>query len=66
MHLKKLTLLLLLCSLVGFSQTKLSLKEAVDKGIANYGLVKAKGSYAKAAQETDSSAAAVASCAAFP
>lgn len=52
MHLKKLTLLLLLCSMSGFSQTRLSLKEAVDKGVANYGLVKAKGSYAKAAQET--------------
>lgn len=52
MHLKKVTLFLLLCSLSGFSQTRLSLKEAVDKGVANYGLVKAKGSYAKAAQET--------------
>lgn len=45
-------LFLLFCSLAGFSQTKLSLKEAVDKGTANYGFVKAKSSYAKAAQET--------------
>jgi len=52
MHLKKITLLLLFSSLSGFSQTHLSLKEAVDKGVANYGMVKAKGSYAKAAQET--------------
>lgn len=52
MHSKKLTLFFLLCSLSGFSQTKLSLKDAVDKGIANYGFVKAKESYAKAAQET--------------
>lgn len=52
MHLKKVTLFLLFCSLSGFSQTRLSLKEAVDKGVANYGMVKAKESYAKAAQET--------------
>lgn len=51
MHFKKLTLLLLLYSIGSFSQN-LSLKEAVDKGVANYGFVKAKGSYAKAAQET--------------
>ena len=52
MHLKKVTLLLLLGTLSGFSQTKISLKEAVDTGIANYGMVKAKSNYAKAAQET--------------
>lgn len=52
MHLKKVTLLLLLGTLSSFSQTKLSLKEAVDAGIANYGMVKAKSNYAKAAQET--------------
>ncbi|MCO6149611.1 TolC family protein [Flavobacterium sp. NRK1] len=52
MHLKKLTLLLLFGSVTGFGQTHLSLREAIDKGVANYGMVKAKGSYAKAAQET--------------
>jgi hypothetical protein len=51
MHLKKLALLLLLYSIGSFSQN-LSLREAVDKGTANYGFVKAKGSYARAAQET--------------
>lgn len=51
MYLKNVTLLLLLYSVSSFSQN-LSLKEAVDKGVANYGFVKAKGSYAKAAQET--------------
>ncbi|MDV6169730.1 TolC family protein [Flavobacterium sp. DG1-102-2] len=52
MHLKKVTLLLLFSTLGGFSQTHLSLKEAVETGAANYGVVKAKNSYAKAAQET--------------
>jgi outer membrane protein TolC len=52
MHSSKLIVFLLLASLSGFSQTRLSLKDAVDKGIANYGLVKAKESYAKAAQES--------------
>lgn len=52
MHSTKLIVFLLLASLSGFSQTRLSLKDAVDKGITNYGLVKAKESYAKAAQES--------------
>ena len=51
MHLKKITLLLLLYSISSFSQT-LSLKEAVETGIANYGLVQAKEKYSRAAQET--------------
>jgi len=51
MHFKKLMLLLLLYSLHGAGQN-LSLKEAVDTGVANYGLVTAKGKYAQAAQET--------------
>jgi len=51
MHFKKLMLLLLLYSLQGFSQN-LSLKDAVNTGVANYGLVQAKGKYAQAAQET--------------
>ena len=44
-------LLLLLYALQGFSQN-LSLKDAVDTGIANYGMVLAKGKYAQAANET--------------
>lgn len=51
MHFKKLLLLLLLYSLHGKGQN-LTLKEAVDTGIANYGLVLAKGKYAQAANET--------------
>ncbi|MCW4468886.1 TolC family protein [Flavobacterium sp. MFBS3-15] len=52
MHLKKVSLLLLLAAISGFGQTKLSLRDAIDTGMANYGMVKAKGNYAKAAQET--------------
>lgn len=37
--------------LQGFSQT-LSLKEAVETGISNYGTIKSKSKYAKASQET--------------
>ncbi|KGO86091.1 transporter [Flavobacterium rivuli WB 3.3-2 = DSM 21788] len=51
MHFKKLLLLLLLYSLHGKGQN-LTLKEAVDTGTANYGLVLAKGKYAQAANET--------------
>ncbi|TRW23941.1 TolC family protein [Flavobacterium zepuense] len=51
MHFKHVLLLLLLYSLNGAAQN-LSLKEAVDTGVANYGLVTAKGKYAQAAQET--------------
>ena len=51
MHFKHVLLLLLLYSLPGMAQN-LSLKEAVATGVANYGLVTAKGKYAQAAQET--------------
>ncbi len=51
MHFKKLLLLLLLYSLHGSGQD-LSLKDAVDTGVANYGLVVAKSKYALAANET--------------
>jgi outer membrane protein TolC len=51
MRFKKLMLLLLLSSLGSFGQN-LSLKDAVTTGAANYGMVKAKGKYAQAAQET--------------
>jgi len=51
MHLKKALLLLLLVSLQGFSQS-LSLKDAVETGVANYGMVRAKEKYAQAAQQT--------------
>jgi outer membrane protein TolC len=49
---KKLILFLLLILFSeGFSQP-LSLKEAVDTGIANYGIIKAKSKYAEASKET--------------
>lgn len=51
MHLKRALLLLLLVSLQGFSQS-LSLKDAVETGVANYGMVRAKEKYAQAAQQT--------------
>ncbi|MES2485717.1 MAG: TolC family protein, partial [Bacteroidota bacterium] len=51
MQLKQALLLLLLFSLEGFSQN-LSLKEAVETGVANYGMVRAKEKYAQAAQQT--------------
>lgn len=51
MQLKQAMLLLLLYSLHGFGQN-LSLKEAIDTGVANYGLVRAKEKYAQAAQQT--------------
>lgn len=51
MHLKKITLLLILYSAGAYSQN-LSLKEAVAKGVENYGYVKAKGNYAQASLET--------------
>lgn len=51
MHFKNLMLLLLLYSLHGSGQA-LSLKEAVNTGAANYGLVVAKSKYAQAANET--------------
>lgn len=44
-------LLMLLFVLQGYSQN-LSLRDAIDTGMTNYGLVKAKGKYAEAAQET--------------
>tara|TARA_R110002020_G_scaffold21009_1_gene71153 strand:+ start:125507 stop:126889 length:1383 start_codon:yes stop_codon:yes gene_type:complete len=50
MFLKKLPLLLLLCSVPGISQV-LTLKDAVETGISNYGLVKAKQNYYEAAGE---------------
>jgi len=49
---KKLPLFLFLVFFIqGFSQT-LSLKEAVETGIANYGTIKAKSYYADASKET--------------
>lgn len=49
---QKISLLLFLAFLSqGYSQT-LSLKEAVETGTANYGTIKAKSNYAKAAKET--------------
>lgn len=44
-------LLLILYSAGGFSQN-LSLRDAINRGVENYGLVKAKGKYAEASQET--------------
>ncbi len=44
-------LFLLLCFSGGFSQS-LTLKEAIDKGVENYGTIKAKQKYAQASQET--------------
>jgi outer membrane protein TolC len=51
MRIKRFMLLLLLFAAQGYSQN-LSLKDAIDTGMANYGLVKAKGKYAQAAAET--------------
>lgn len=51
MHLKKITLLLILYSVSSISQT-LSLKQAIETGVANYGIVQAKEKYSKASQET--------------
>lgn len=43
--------ILLLFSLHSYSQT-LTLKDAIDKGVANYGTIKAKSKYLEAAKET--------------
>ncbi len=51
MYAKKIMLLLLLPVMYSYSQT-LTLREAVDTGMANYGLVKAKEKYAQASDET--------------
>ncbi len=51
MHFKKSMLLLILLSVSGFSQN-LSLRDAVNTGVENYGIVRAKGKYAQASQET--------------
>ncbi|CAM3950037.1 TolC family protein [Flavobacterium sinopsychrotolerans] len=52
MKTKKLTLFLFLVFFSkGFSQT-LPLKEALENGIANYGMIKAKSNYADASKET--------------
>jgi len=52
MILKKLAFLIFLLSFpAGFSQP-LSLKDAVDKGVANYGTIRAKSKYKAAADET--------------
>lgn len=52
MNKKKLPIILFLLLFVhGFSQT-LSLKDAVEKGISNYGTIKAKSKYFQASQET--------------
>lgn len=51
MRIKRILLLLLFFAVQGYSQN-LSLKDAIDTGMANYGLVKAKGKYAEAAKET--------------
>ena len=48
---KLLFLLLLTFPFSGFSQTLL-LKEAIDKGVANYGLVQAKNKYFQASHQT--------------
>ncbi|PKB17985.1 TolC family protein [Flavobacterium sp. 5] len=52
MYFKKITLLFfLIFATTGFSQT-LSLKEAIQTGLENYGSVKAKSNYASASRET--------------
>lgn len=51
MYAKKIMLLFLLPLLHSYGQS-LTLRDAVDTGMANYGLVKAKEKYAQASQET--------------
>ncbi len=51
MQFKKLMLLLLFFALHGYSQN-LTLREAIETGMENYGIVKAKEKYAQASQET--------------
>ena len=48
---KWLIVLLLLFSVRGYSQT-LTLKEAIEQGVANYGTIKAKNNYLSASQES--------------
>lgn len=51
MYAKKVMLLLLLPVLQSYGQT-ITLRDAIDTGMANYGLVKAKEKYAQASKET--------------
>ncbi|MFP9113841.1 TolC family protein [Flavobacterium sp. RHBU_3] len=51
MHAKKIMLLFLLPVMYTYGQT-LTLRDAIDTGMANYGLVKAKEKYAQASNET--------------
>lgn len=50
-NLAKLYILILFCNFYSVYSQRLGIKEAIDKGVSNYGLVVAKGKYAEASRE---------------